>query len=935
MKYHSHLIRDHENFPSQPTASAKGQRQISAEVPTTSDGRTADFQTATLVRFLNNVNNDSDDGEGDIRSTKATTMQQQKPQRIFPCHMCQSTWFASAEELALHREDVHKIPLIKRHRCNQCNASFDRAATLRDHLRRFHVPADIKRQRPKKVTISSPNLSLLKTPQRLYRSGRPPTVRKSKKFRATERDYEFSLSREGTRLARAGFGYEVLSNCIRHLTRPFSRRTGKMRVVISSEALDYPISVRPVQCKHFSPSLILNRVEQVMTSKKTFPGDAPLRMNVLHVSKPRYGAALRPHHVATAEAYVRRKRGCWDPRNTDYSCLGTCITAALEIRNSLNKDQWKKTRWYRNPPEKRPMFEAKVDHLYRAVSMLCKRTISRNVPQTHEDLLAFQNYLNNLTPNPLQLFVYEGWYQSNTHFIGRPYRSPQERLFMTHYNDHFALITDKKLFFNYNQLCAECCFAYRKDREHTCRGKCRLCFQYDCLKGTKRTDATRCEECQIIYCDPYCFRQAHTMVINGSSGLVPCQIQKRCYACGKICHRISPGCCAIKTHKCGQKKCRHCRTWVSMDHLCCSQKPAEKQARGPAKFLLVFFDYETIVENHRNEIRELKPFLTTALVFCECCIEAATWPEKCGTCGTKKHEFWNMDNFCRWLFFDLKKKIGENRNLIALAHNGSRFDNMFLLSYLIGRGIPPKVVFRGNQCLILRLGQKIIVKDFCTFVPAPLDALPAAFGFEDGAAKGFFPYLLLRNGKEALEYEYDTLPPKHYFDIGQRKSAKKLVEFNQWYAEETQRLSESGAKYILKNEALKYCHNDTKILAMAALKFRQSVLKMSNRTCDPLVGSSVTLASMVAQIYRAVFMPPSSIGIMPRHGYGSAHRKQSVLALKFLEFLNRERRKKGLCKILHAGNNPTGEIMVGQYKVDGVTSDRKEAYEIWYKEFFS
>ncbi len=139
----------------------------------------------------------------------------------------------------------------------------------------------------------------------------------------------------------------------------------------------------------------------------------------------------------------------------------------------------------------------------------------------------------------------------------------------------------------------------------------------------------------------------------------------------------------------------------------------------------------------------------------------------------------------------------------------------------------------------------------------------------------------------------------------------------------------SGEHYVLKEEARKYCHNDTRILAKSALIFRHAVLELSNGACDPLVGKSVTLAGMVTQIYRSVFMPKKSIGIMPWVGYGWVGRQQSILALKYFEYENKQWLSHGECKILHAGNNPSGEIIIGGYKVDGMSENRDEAFEVW------
>ncbi len=156
------------------------------------------------------------------------------------------------------------------------------------------------------------------------------------------------------------------------------------------------------------------------------------------------------------------------------------------------------------------------------------------------------------------------------------------------------------------------------------------------------------------------------------------------------------------------------------------------------------------------------------------------------------------------------------------------------------------------------------------------------------------------------------------------RKKNKHEEFEQWY--EAQQAAEPY--YSIKHEALKYCMNDTEILAKAVQHFRWNVLELSNGMCDPIVGESITLASLIAHIYRSEFMKPKSIGILPRLGYGVEGRKQSLLALKYLEYLNGIRVAKGQSQLLHAKNNRHGEIKIAGYKVDAVASDGSVAYEI-------
>ncbi len=287
-----------------------------------------------------------------------------------------------------------------------------------------------------------------------------------------------------------------------------------------------------------------------------------------------------------------------------------------------------------------PLHEAKMRKLYCDVSKLSKRKICQLAPQHHQDLQAFQNHLNIQDP-PLQLYVYEGWTQHNLHFVGQPYRPPADRVLLMHSQGHFCLIYDPKLFFHSNIICSACGYAYRHGWNHLCKGKCRYCLQFNCDKSPIGMDSFYCIDCQIFYGDKFCYFMAHHMPISGrtSSGIVLCQVRKRCSDCGKLCKRQVLSGQQLREHACKKKSCPFCKTLVPLDHLCHVQAPTELETRGPEKYLLVFFDFETYVKTCRNGQSELLPFPVTALVFCEQCSKEENWPDSCNVCGKKHMNF--------------------------------------------------------------------------------------------------------------------------------------------------------------------------------------------------------------------------------------------------------------------------------------------------------
>ncbi len=95
--------------------------------------------------------------------------------------------------------------------------------------------------------------------------------------------------------------------------------------------------------------------------------------------------------------------------------------------------------------------------------------------------------------------------------------------------------------------------------------------------------------------------------------------------------------------------------------------------------------------------------------------------------------------------------------------------------------------------------------------------------------------------------------------------------------------------YVLNEEAIKYCMQDNGVLARAMQLFREMILQMLQNQCDLIVGETMTIAGMIMGIYRKCFMPSKqAMGVMPLLGYASSGHQQSIMAVKYMEFLNRE-----------------------------------------------
>jgi hypothetical protein len=79
---------------------------------------------------------------------------------------------------------------------------------------------------------------------------------------------------------------------------------------------------------------------------------------------------------------------------------------------------------------------------------------------------------------------------------------------------------------------------------------------------------------------------------------------------------------------------------------------------------------------------------------------------------------------------------------VWVAHNGGRFDNIFLMhELLVERKIVPKFIMNGSKIMCLELEERNVkVIDSYLFLSMRLSKFPEALGIKD-VAKGFHPYL--------------------------------------------------------------------------------------------------------------------------------------------------------------------------------------------------
>ena len=209
----------------------------------------------------------------------------------------------------------------------------------------------------------------------------------------------------------------------------------------------------------------------------------------------------------------------------------------------------------------------------------------------------------------------------------------------------------------------------------------------------------------------------------------------------------------------------------------------------------------------------------------------------------------------------------------------------------------------GGKIMELRFPEhKLKFLDSLNFIPMPLKKFPKSFGVKE-LKKGYFPHLF--NTVANQDY-IGKMPDKSYFDPDGMPASER-EDFLKWYEE-----NKHTQNYNLQAEMRAYCRSDVDILHKCILVFRD--LFVESTGIDPFE-SNVTIASACNHVFRANFLKPEAIGIIPNGGY-RCNQVQSVEAqkwMKYLEIIRGVRIKR---------SSFGGEERIGNYKINGTYIDQ-------------
>ncbi|CAB3977643.1 DNA polymerase [Paramuricea clavata] len=346
-----------------------------------------------------------------------------------------------------------------------------------------------------------------------------------------------------------------------------------------------------------------------------------------------------------------------------------------------------------------------------------------------------------------------------------------------------------------------------------------------------------------------------------------------------------------------------------------------KAAKNPNLPTLYFFDFET----RKDDEGYMIPFYAVIQKVCQLCDEKPfvknyehflPHPEDATCdisvecvpcCGYRQYVLEKQNDCITKQFVDFM--YAQPKNSVWIAHNGGRFDTVFLLrELLVERKIVPQCIMNGNKIMCMELEDRNLkVLDSFLFLNMGLKKFPEALGIPD-ICKGFHPYLFYDL------YYVGPMVGLEYFDPPSEGSEERKV-FYVWYEQQKKK------PYIFREAMYYYCRLDVDILRQGCIIFAQLIKNITNvfpffdKTCH-------TIAGLALKVYRTNFLNEETIGQIPAQGYGG-NIKQSIIALYWLRELESDLGGVTLYSKLH----PDGEQSIAGHYVDGYCPETRTIYQ--------
>ena len=631
-----------------------------------------------------------------------------------------------------------------------------------------------------------------------------------------------------------------------------------------------------------------------LNSNEAFNPDRGFQVDVVFVSMPDPGTGHRKKHNPgrmCLDRENRKKRCIVTIKNNDELC---CARAIVTMRAYCNKNEGVDGfRQWENLKRGLPVQEHQAKELHQQAGVAegpC------GVPELHQ----FQQALG---PS-YQLLVMLRIKPFDLIFKG-PDAPHQIRLLKS--NDHFDGLTSFPAFLNRSYYCVDCQRGFNTNdiTNHICEGRrCSACGRFQCedyVIGTRPTDY--CSLCHCKFYGAYCKR--HHVVTK------QCQSVKTCLKCQAQYTVVTN-----RGHKCGMAKCPVCKNWVNInDHGCFMQPLKEKEETeqteegggcmvAPPPPLFVYADFEAM--QNADSV-----FVANLL-----CYSTSEEEEEI-------HVLYGED--CTLQFLEELDELADvpdsdsEREIIIVFHNFKGFDSVFILNelYQQQREVTEQLTV-GAKVLSFRSGPLKFI-DSLSFLPMPLASFASTFNLSE-LKKGFFPHLF--NLPHHQNY-VGRIPDLEFFDPDSMMPNKK-EELLRWHADQVHR----NVTFNLKQEMIAYCRSDVALLKAGCIKFQQEF--ESQAGFNPME-KCITIASACNRYWRSRHLENNTIAVEPLRGWRGANTNQSLKALQWLYFKEKEIPKQGASadRIKHVrnGGEQTVRTTVTSYFVDGYDHLTRTIYE--------
>jgi hypothetical protein len=484
----------------------------------------------------------------------------------------------------------------------------------------------------------------------------------------------------------------------------------------------------------------------------------------------------------------------------------------------------------------------------------------------------------------------------------------EDQVYLHLHNNHYNTILSINSFYNGNEKAVydfcKACKKFVKKAHHKCEVKSLLSICNKCLK-------THSHDTTLVYCND-CNRNFHGQEcydIHKENDV--CSTVKVCKRCKALTKKHKN--CKYFSHTCFHRYCKKCDKNVPLDgHECYIQKLRAGIDIKPEHKRIIFYDYECYTNTEGKHIPNL--IVVQKMMSSE-------------PTDYIQFVFYNNDDFCKWLF------TNENIGAACIAHYSKGYDIHLIKEYLYNADIPINFssIDAGNKTLLLsvpKLKMKFI--DSISFIAAPLAKFPKIFEIKE-MMKGYFPHAF---NKPYTQDYVGPYPDKAYYFYGGMKPDDQ-IKFDKWY------YSKYKEVFDFKHEFLQYCISDVSLLRVGWLKFktlfmelirdsdaykkmvkdapdRLGILPFQNNIsklsyyCVPDPTNYTTIASYVYAVYRYIFMPKNSMGIIDETNINF-----SVGELEWLTYLEQVKNVGQINK----------QHKIGNYSVDGYCEITNTVYE--------